>query len=242
MTKQQRKPPPTPPCTYCGRPDALTKDHVIPRSLFVPPLPSNMVRVPACEACQAEKSWGDADLAHYVNMHWAGSQHPDSLQQLARMARATQFGRSKIGKAFTEGGRQRELMTDAGLYLGDVWEGTLPNDNRDMFKTLEYIVRGLHVVRIRGMRFDRTKPPLPPDCPVVVQEVDRLKAREVVTHLDSLPHELSLLMGKIVAWWLHVPSTDPEAGVWLLVFNNQVSFVAATGGLARARMHQKQAA
>ncbi len=239
MPKQQRTPPPKPPCTYCGQPDAPTKDHVIPRSLFIPPLPPNMVKVPACESCQQEKSWGDVDLAHYVNMHWAGSQHPDSLQQLERMARATELGRSKLGEAFTRGGRQRELLTDAGLYLGDLWEVTLPNDNRDMFKTLEYIVRGLHVVQLRGMRFDRTKLRLPPDCPVVVQEVDRLKAREVVTHLDSLPRELSLLMGKTVAWWLHVSSTDPEAGIWLLVFNNQVCFLGVTGDPARARMEQR---
>lgn len=242
MPKQQRTPPPKPPCTYCGNPDAPTMDHTVPRSLFVPPLPSNMVRVPACESCQAEKSWGDADLAHYVNMHWAGSQHPDSLQQLKRMARATELGHSKLGEAFTRGGRQRELLTDAGLYLGDLWEVTLPNDNRDMFKTLEYVVRGLHVVRLQGMRFDRTKPRLPPDSPVIVGEVDRLKAPEVVTHLDSMPREMSPVMGKTVAWWLHVPSTDAEAGIWLLVFNNQVCFLAATGGLARARMDHKQAA
>jgi hypothetical protein len=242
MPRQQRTPPPKPPCTYCGQSDAPTMDHTIPRSLFIPPLPSNMVRVPACESCQAEKSWGDHDLAHYVNTHWAGSQHPDSLQQLERMARATELGRSKVGKAFTEGGRQRELLTDAGLYLGEVWEFTIPNDNRDMFRTLEYIVRGLHVVRRRDLRFDRTKQCLPPECPVVVREVDRLKAPAVATRLDALPRELSPVMGKTVAWWLHVPSTDPEAGVWLLVFNNQVCFLGATGGSARLRMEQRRAA
>jgi len=201
-----------------------------------------MVRVPACESCQKEKSWGDADLAHYVNTHWAGSQHPDSLKQLERMARATELGRSKVGQAFLRGGQHRELLTDAGLFLGDLWEVTLPNDNRYMFRTLEYIVRGLDVVQLRGMRFDRSKPRLPPDCPVVVREVDRLKARGVVAHLDSLPREVSPHMGKVVAWWMRVPSTDAEAGAWLLVFNNQVSFLAATGGLARARMDQQQAA
>ena len=240
--KQQQTPPPKPPCTYCGQPDAPTKDHVIPRSLFIPPLPANMVRVPACGSCQQEKSWGDDDLAHYVNARWAGSQHPDSLQQIERMARATKLGRSKIGAAFMSGGRRREHLTDAGLYLGDLWEVTLPNDNRDMFATLEYIVRGLHVVRLRGMRFDRTMRRLPPECPVVVRAVDRLKAQAVVTCLDALPREVSPVMGKSTARWLHVPSADPEAGIWLLMFNNQVSFLGATGEPVRALLDQEQAA
>jgi hypothetical protein len=242
MTTRQHVPQSKPPCTYCGQPEASTMDHVIPRSVFIPPLPQNMVRVPACEACQTEKSWGDVDLAHYVNTHWAGSQHPDSLKQLERMARATQLGRSKLGKAFTEGGRQRELLTDAGLYLGDIWEVPIPNDNQDMFRTLKHIVRGLHVVRLRGMRFDRTKQRLPPDCPVVVGEIDRLKAPAVATQLDALPHETSTVMGKNVAWWMRVPSTDPETGMWLLVFNDQVCFLGATGGLARLRIDQQSAA
>lgn len=233
MSKRQHVPQPKPPCTYCGHPEAPTMDHVIPRSLFLPPLP-HMIRVPACDTCQEEKSWGDDDLAHFVNMDWAGNQHPDAMQQLERLARATHLGRSKLGKAFTKGGKQRELVTDAGLYLGDLWEVAIPGDNRDMFKTLEYIIRGLHVVRLRGLRFDRNKQCLPPACPVVVKMVDRLKAPDVVTRLAALPHELSPVMGKHVAWWLHLPSTDPEAGVWLMVLNNQVCFIGATGGLARS--------
>jgi len=183
-----------------------------------------------------EKGWGDDDLAHFVNMDWAGSQHPDSLKQLERMVRATQQGRSKLGKAFTDGGRQRELITDAGLYLGDLWEVTIPGNNMDMFRTLEYIVRGLHVVRLRGLRFDRTKQPLPPDCPVVIRGVDRMNAPAVVTRLDALPREISPVIGKDIAWWLRVPSAEPKAGIWLLVFNNQVCFLGITGRLAHLHM------
>jgi 5-methylcytosine-specific restriction endonuclease McrA len=38
-------------CVYCGERPAATRDHVIPKCLFDPPLPANMVTVPACEEC-----------------------------------------------------------------------------------------------------------------------------------------------------------------------------------------------
>ncbi len=41
-------------CIYCGEP-ATTKDHVIPRSYFPKPTPSNLMTVPACKQCNKSK-------------------------------------------------------------------------------------------------------------------------------------------------------------------------------------------
>jgi hypothetical protein len=237
MTRQQKSPPKL--CVYCGE-SATSRDHVIPQSLFTPPLPQ-MITVPACEACQTEKSYGDDDLAHYVALSWAGSQHPRAREQLERAKRATLMGRSKLGNAFLEGGSTREILTESGIHFFDVWEVPIPDENRDMFKTLQYIVRGLHVVR--NFRFDRKIPPIPPDCPVDIRGLNRLKANSLITKFLKLPHEEFITMTNshaeteqpIAMWSRSVPvGGDPFSRFWILVFNDQECFVGATGGVAIA--------
>lgn len=38
-------------CAICGHRDAVTRDHVPPKGIFCKPLPGNLIRVPACWAC-----------------------------------------------------------------------------------------------------------------------------------------------------------------------------------------------
>jgi len=54
-----RRKPPKGLCVYCGVNPATTRDYVIPECLFVPPLPSNMVTVPACADCNTTKKAQD---------------------------------------------------------------------------------------------------------------------------------------------------------------------------------------
>jgi hypothetical protein len=241
MTKQQR-PPPTPKhCVYCGA-LATSRDHVIPRALFTPPLPQ-MVTVPACGTCQREKSFGDDDLAHYVALTWEGGQHHQAREQLERVARATIKGHSKIGKAFAKGGSPREVVTAAGIYLFDVWSVPLPDGNRDMFKTLEYIIRGLHVVR--NFRWDRNIDRIPNDQLVEVRGVPGQDAISVIGQFLEIPHEPVVVMKNrpidteppIAMWCRTVPvGGDPFSRIWILVFNDQVLFVGVTGGMAVAAL------
>jgi len=151
------------------------------------------------------------------------------------------MGRSKLGNAFLEGGSTREILTESGIYLFDVWEVPIPDENRDMFKTIQYIVRGLHVVR--NFRFDRKIPPIPPDCPVDIRGLNRLKANSLITKFLKLPHEEFITMTNsraeteqpIAMWSRSVPvGGDSFSRFWILVFNDQECFVGATGGVAIA--------
>lgn len=38
-------------CTYCGSAEALTRDHIPPKCLFLKPRPNNLITVPACPQC-----------------------------------------------------------------------------------------------------------------------------------------------------------------------------------------------
>jgi hypothetical protein len=217
-------------CAYCGATGEVTRDHVIPRALFIT-MDVQMITVPACAACQREKGYGDDDLRDFVNLDWAGSQHPNALKQLERIARATLVERSKFGRAFTKGGVDQELVTGAGIYFGEVH--AVPIDSRDMFNTLEYIVRGLY--------FHEMKQRLPPESPVVIKHVPPLQARELLTKLRELPHRGPTVKGNTVAWWASFhPEGEPETTLWLLVFNDRVYFLGSTGTLAEREL-QRQA-
>jgi hypothetical protein len=186
-----------------------------------------MITVLACAGCQREKSYGDDDLRDFVNLHYEGSQHPEAWQQQLKIMQATLEGRSKIGRAFTTAGRQRPQFSDAGLYLGEVWEAPIPNDNQDMFRTQEYIVRGLYRHDVGSN--------LPADCRVTVAHLDSAdQRRRILERLAGLPHHGPTIKGHVVVWWVsYHPVEDPHATFWVLVFNDYVWFLGGTGALAR---------
>jgi hypothetical protein len=230
MPRKQQKPRPLRTCTYCGKTEEpggerFSRDHVLPKSLFNA-LDRQMITVLACAACQKEKSYGDDDLRDFVNLHYAGSQHPEAWQQQLKIIQAILEGRSKIGRALMTNRRRHELLSDAGLYLGDVWEAPIPNENRDMFRTLDFIVRGLYRHDVGEM--------FPADCSVSVAHLDTMKARQVLAPLAKLPHRGPTIKGHAVAWWVSFhPVEDPCSTLWVLLFNDHVWFLGGTGALAR---------
>jgi len=228
--KKEQKPRPLRICTYCGEiedraVEKFSREHVFPRSLFNAMDPQ-MVTVLACATCQRDKSYGDDDLRDFVNLHWAGSHHPEARQQQLKIMAAILKNRSKLGRAIMTNRRLRSLLTEGGVYLGDVWEAPIPNENRDMFKTLEYIVRGLY-------RHD-LKTPLPPECPVSVAHIETQDAKRILQPLRRLPHRGPTIKGHVVVWWVsYHPVDDPLATLWVLMFNDAVYFLGGTGALSR---------
>lgn len=148
-----------------------------------------MVTVPSCARCQREKSYGDDDLRDFVNLDWAGSQHPDAPEQVEKIARATLLERSKFGRAFQRGGQEQDLTTKSGLYLGEAF--AVPIDNADLLKTMEYIVRDLYSEEMRE--------PLPELTPVAVKYVPPLEAHELLVNIRVLPHRGPTVKGNLVA-------------------------------------------
>jgi hypothetical protein len=64
-------------CPYCGQNRKLTADHVIPKCLFIPPLPPNMRTVKACHQCNMRKKSGDDSLLRdFLCMDAWGTTHP----------------------------------------------------------------------------------------------------------------------------------------------------------------------
>lgn len=53
-------------CVYCGKPAGRTKDHVPPKSIFLDPLPRQLVTVPACESCNSGFSCLDTSFKEWL--------------------------------------------------------------------------------------------------------------------------------------------------------------------------------
>jgi hypothetical protein len=232
MAKKEQRPQPLRVCTYCGRAetpdgDRFTRDHVLPRSLFNV-MDLQMITVLACADCQREKRYGDNDLRDFVNLHYAGSRHPEAWQQQLKIMQAILRGQSKIGKAAMGNRHLHAMTTDAGIYLGDAWEVAIPNENRDMFKTLEYIVRGLYRHEVGT--------PLPAEVRVSVAHIDTIEAPEVIKPLLlEFQRRGPFFRGQRVATWFSIHADeDPHSTIWVLEFNENVYFVGGTGSLARS--------
>jgi hypothetical protein len=101
-------------CAYCDQP-ATTKDHVVPRSLFVPPLPLDMITVPCCGPCNAEKKQVDDFLRDYLVAIIDG--HPNEIAEAIKtgtLQRAVDRGQSKLHK---ELGTAAQIMALTGAVI-----------------------------------------------------------------------------------------------------------------------------
>src|SRR5437667_12176452 len=107
------------PCVYCGRRSAGTKDHVIPKSLFLSPLPSNMITVPICRACNLEKSRSDGYLRDMLVCDIHASRHPVALAlRGGAVIRSARRGRSEFARMARERSKIAPLYSPGGVYLG----------------------------------------------------------------------------------------------------------------------------
>ena len=87
-------------CSYCGKNDKLTRDHVIPKNLFpVGNIPSNIPIVYACEACNTQnKSGNDTYLRDMLQLDRNSSEHPVAQQNWGSFARGVLRNQSQAIK------------------------------------------------------------------------------------------------------------------------------------------------
>jgi hypothetical protein len=69
-------------CVYCAGAPSVTADHIIARQFFLSNRRSDLPKVPACEACNRQKS----ELEHYLTAVLPfGGRHPDATVALGTM-------------------------------------------------------------------------------------------------------------------------------------------------------------
>jgi hypothetical protein len=118
-------------------------DHVVPKCLFIPPVPLDMVTVPACRNCNQAKSANDDYFRDMLIADMFCSSHPVAQALLTgKMRRSIQTNRSFVARETIRQQRMEPLFSAGGVYLGDVHAVRLDSVRvRDIYAT---IVRGLY--------------------------------------------------------------------------------------------------
>ena len=198
-------------CAYCGVNVSTDGDHVVPDCLYTDEerrAITNVLTVPACRDCNADKGTFDAPSQHYLLADVEASEHPQAKQLFdAKMVKALATHRAVLLDRFHEG-RMVSEITASGLWVRSL--NRVPIDPEPVGTALVYIVRGLHY-----LVFGETKQ----EDEVRAAVIERGNREEVATQFFSLPIHDWHSQGDVftVAW------VEGAAHVyWMFDFFNRV--------------------
>lgn len=216
---QFRRPPIK--CVYCGQHPATTRDHVIPKSLFTRPLPTNMVTVPVCESCNHHKSLNDDYLRDMLVADVQAAQHP-TAQALFRgkVMSAVRKHKSVIAKVAASQARPGNFFTDSGLYVGRFYSVPLVQSRvEQIFSTI-----------VRGLYYQLLKKTLPLDYIFRVRRADAVDTDEVIEIMQQLGMNGPYCLGKeheFCCVFIY-GAEDPGITHWILQFYASITVIVAT--------------
>jgi hypothetical protein len=196
-------------CAYCGEP-ATTDDHVPPQCLYTPPLPSNLVTVPACAPCNNGVSKDDAEFRNHLSI-MAGSFRgsANAAERLQPSLRAIRRDRPTLARVVL-GALLTERYSAGGIYLGPGVAVPLPPGARE--RVLLRIVRGLF-----WHHFDAR---LDAAC-VKLIHIDKSKPtwRQALDELLSMSHQNVLIgNGETFEYRFSRDDDDPAISFWMMTF------------------------
>ena len=132
-------------CYICAADGANSRDHVIPKCLFTPPLPANLLTLPAHYSCHKRLA------EEYVRAILSGLSAPVSRTGMNLWDASTGDGRAARSLAGNPGLAAQlrggmvpsiDVYTPAGIYLGTA--PAVRFDRERVYPGLEKIVRGLY--------------------------------------------------------------------------------------------------
>jgi hypothetical protein len=207
------------PCVYCQINQATTRDHVVPRNLFLSPLPLNMVTVPACQSCNFEKSKNDDYLRDMLIVDIHCSEHSVAKALIAgKMKRAMQKNRSTIARTIVKQGRLAPMYTPSGIYLGDFPSFSL--DGERINETFKTIARGLYY-KLRNQRF-------PDGYSFEVLRIDPWYAQHLFDSMKAKGANGPYALGQVFACLFMCAAEDPGITWWLMQFYGGMVITVAT--------------
>jgi hypothetical protein len=196
-------------CVYCGIVPATTMDHVVPKCLFVPPLPSDMVTVPACKGCNQKKALNDPFLRDLLVMDLQCADFPIAKGlRTGKVMRAAKKNRSEVVRSIVKNARPKPMYTNGGLYLGHY--PSIPLDGDRMDEIFQTIVRGLYY-KLRLIR-------LPDNCVFEISRVDPLHIQEAIRDMEGIKAVGPLRIGEVFRCYVTYAIDNDHTTAWLLGF------------------------
>src|SRR5262245_42504640 len=218
-------------CTYCGTVALLTLDHVVPRCLFIPPLPGNLPKVQACARCKGTQKSSEDRYLRDMLISDCATQHHRVAQHLAvKYAQSIKRRQSRLARVASAKPRKVvEEYTPGGLYLGPAYVVDLPDEQ--IISILTRLVRGLYYAR----------------CPITLPGDAQFEVLRIRDPRGMLPFVQDMVRTRVaknilvgngdVFNFTYAPAYDtvhPHAGLWFLGFYEHVVFSVAIRSLSLA--------
>jgi hypothetical protein len=204
-------------CAYCAS-DAsrVTRDHVIPLLLFTKPFPPNLITVPACKKCQAEKQVDDEFLRDYLTCDVAAGQHPiASAIRLNKTYRAVERNSSEFARfVVTQQRRKVPLVTAAGIFAGVGVYTPLP------LGRVESVITRI----TRGLYYAHQKRIMPSNTAITVL---LRNLSDFETLLGALGRRHQVHLGSVFSC-AYCEGTIPMHSLWLMLFYERLLFSVLT--------------
>lgn len=210
MGKGKRK---TGQCAYCGEIKHLTRDHVIPLSLFTQPLPANLITVPACDNCNNAKSLNDDFLRDFLVCDVLGNQHPIAQNIFEEKVLSSQRQDSSvIAREILSKGKLEPFHTLGGIYLGDF--PTTELDERRINAVFSTVVRGLY--------YSWRKQRIPDHYSFQIRRHFPWDWEELRRGLQNFHLCGPRVLGEVFGCTFTAAKEDPFTSIWLLWFYNTI--------------------
>lgn len=193
-------------CAYCGARPATTVDHVVPRCLFLRPLPQVMVTVPACKECNEAKAVDDDYLRDMLVIDIDNADHPVARQLLqSKVVRAARSNRSLMARDIRADSQVVPRYSMGGIYLGHC--RATPLQVERVNRCFAQITRGLYYKLHRAR--------IPDDYVFEIRRVDPLRKKMAVQGLLDAGVVESRRLGDNVFACMYGRGEDPFSTYWL---------------------------
>lgn len=202
-------------CVYCGEIKEVSREHVIPKCLFVKPYPPNLITVKACDDCNNAKSLNDDYFRDFlVADNWV-SQSPIAQQIFhQKMLSSQRQGKSLIARETVRKAKLEPFYTKGGIYLGDYY--SIPVDGERIEKIFETFVRGLY--------YDSQKQRFPDGYVFELYRHFPWDFKDVTESFFSRLHPNSITLGKVFGCAFTKAHEDRFTSLWLFWFYERILF------------------
>lgn len=215
-------------CVHCGKPGAISDDHLPPKNLFARPLPSDLIKVPACQRCNSSCSKDDEYFRLKIALDDEVSDHPvvklNLNSILKSLEREEAGGLRRLVAADT---RMVNLLSPGGVYLGK--RLAFEVDLVRIFRVVACTVRGLYFHETGRRLSDEYAVGVNSDDTLMEEPLDVLAQWQeaIIRPMAAVPEKR---IGDGVFGYRHVITTeDQDTSVWVLTFYGRKAFLALTG-------------
>lgn len=203
-------------CYNCGA-EALTRDHVFPKSLFTSPRPDPLPTVPACRACQ---DLTQHDEEYFRTFVAGGSYGHETGRALWEGTIRRSFDRDPAQRrALADAIRRMDLESPSGLYLGTM--AGVDGDQERIGRVLRKIVRGLYYDKTGGSV-------MPTDLKWRFEQVSLLSTPLPDVALDLIRGMPLQRVGDEVRYKMGFTPKDPRLTISWMAFYDTMMFVVWT--------------